>query len=62
MLDGMVIWGDVAYQKDLFFSPDYWWKHFKPVVKLVHEYGRYSLQLGEYDLPDIKYVLDSSRP
>jgi uroporphyrinogen decarboxylase len=33
LLDGMVIWGDVAYRKDLFFSPDYWREHFKPIVK-----------------------------
>ena len=26
LLDGMVIWGDVAYKKDLFFSPKYWRK------------------------------------
>jgi uroporphyrinogen-III decarboxylase len=25
----------VAYRKDLFFSPDYWRKHFKPVVKAI---------------------------
>ncbi len=30
MLDGMVIWGDVAYRKDMLFSPEYWWAHFKP--------------------------------
>jgi len=35
LLDGMVIWGDVAYRKSLFFSPDYWRKHFKPVVKAL---------------------------
>jgi len=34
-LDGMVIWGDVAYRKDLFFSPDYWRKYFKPVVRAI---------------------------
>jgi uroporphyrinogen decarboxylase len=43
MLDGMVIWGDVAYRRDLLFSPDYWRKHFKPGVKalvdLCHSYG-----------------------
>jgi uroporphyrinogen decarboxylase len=42
MLDGMVIWGDVAYRRDLLFSPDYWRKHFKPGVKalvdLCHSY------------------------
>jgi len=43
LLDGMVIWGDVAYTKDMFFSPDYWRKHFKPWVKAIvdvcHGYG-----------------------
>ncbi len=43
LLDGMVIWGDVAYKKDLFFSPDYWRTWFKPGVKaivdLCHEKG-----------------------
>ena len=42
-LDGMVIWGDVAFRKDLFFPPDYWRKTFKPGVKamveLCHSYG-----------------------
>lgn len=33
LLDGMVIWGDVAYVNGLFFSPEYWRKHFFPVVK-----------------------------
>ncbi|MFH0797041.1 MAG: uroporphyrinogen decarboxylase family protein [Candidatus Omnitrophota bacterium] len=35
MLDGLVVWGDVAYRKDLFFSPDFWRKTFKPVVKNI---------------------------
>jgi uroporphyrinogen decarboxylase len=35
MLDGMVIWGDVAYRKDLFFSAEYWRRYFKPVVKAI---------------------------
>lgn len=43
LLDGMVIWGDVAYTKAMFFSPDYWREHFKPTVKamveLCHEHG-----------------------
>jgi hypothetical protein len=33
MLDGMVVWGDVAYKKCLLFSPAYWRKWFKPVVR-----------------------------
>ena len=43
LLDGMVIWGDVAYRRDLLFSPEYWRKHFKPgvraLVELCHRYG-----------------------
>lgn len=34
-LDGMVIWGDVAYKKGMLFSPDYWRRVFKPGVKAI---------------------------
>jgi len=37
LIDGMVIWGDVAYRKDMFFSPQYWRKYFKPVVTAMVE-------------------------
>jgi len=43
LLDGMVIWGDVAYKKDLFFSPDWWRAHYKPylieMVNICHDAG-----------------------
>jgi hypothetical protein len=39
LLDGFVIWGDVAYKNNMFFSPDYWRKHFKPWVKAITEYA-----------------------
>ncbi len=39
LLDGFMIWGDVAYKKGLFFSPDYWRTHFKPWVKAIAEYA-----------------------
>jgi uroporphyrinogen decarboxylase len=43
LLDGMVIWGDVAYTKDMLFSPEYWRRHFKPgvrsMIELCHRYG-----------------------
>jgi uroporphyrinogen-III decarboxylase len=39
----MVIWGDVAYTKDVFFPPAYWRRVFKPglkpLVDLCHSYG-----------------------
>lgn len=42
-LDGMVIWGDVAYTRDLFFSPEYWRRYFKPIVQAIvdecHSHG-----------------------
>jgi len=36
-LDGMVIWGDVAYRKGMLFSPHYWRAHFKPGVRALIE-------------------------
>jgi len=43
LLAGMVIWGDVAYRRDLLFSPDFWRKHFKPwakaIVDVCHDKG-----------------------
>ena len=42
-LDGMVIWGDVAYVNGMLFSPAYWRKHFRPIVAeqiiVCHEAG-----------------------
>ncbi len=35
LLAGMVIWGDVAYSRDLFFRPEFWRKHFKPGVQAL---------------------------
>jgi len=37
LLDGFVIWGDVAYKKSMFFSPAYWRQHYKPWVKAITE-------------------------
>jgi len=35
LLDGFVIWGDVAYKKGMFFSPRYWREYFKPWVAQI---------------------------
>ncbi|MCK5861572.1 MAG: hypothetical protein KAH38_03740, partial [Candidatus Hydrogenedentes bacterium] len=37
LLDGMVIWGDVAYSANMFFSPDYWRAYFQPAVRRMIE-------------------------
>jgi uroporphyrinogen decarboxylase len=43
LLDGFVIWGDVAYKKSTFMSPDYWRQYFKPwvaqIVRAAHDAG-----------------------
>jgi hypothetical protein len=43
LLDGFVIWGDVAYKKGTFMRPDYWRTHYKPwvraMVELAHARG-----------------------
>ena len=38
LLDGMVIWGDVAFSRNMFFDPEYWRMYFKPWVKAMTEY------------------------
>ena len=38
LLDGMVIWGDVAFSQNMFFDPEYWRSYFKPWVKAMTEY------------------------
>jgi hypothetical protein len=37
LLDGMVIWGDVAFSQTMLFDPDYWRTYFKPWVKAMIE-------------------------
>jgi hypothetical protein len=39
LLDGFVIWGDVAYKAGTFISPDYWREYFKPWVARMTEYA-----------------------
>ena len=57
LLDGMVIWGDVAYRKSLFFSPNYWRRYFKPGVKAIvevcHERGLPVIYHGCGNVSDI---------
>jgi len=37
LLDGFVIWGDVAYTYSMLFDPEYWRQYFKPWVKAMIE-------------------------
>jgi uroporphyrinogen decarboxylase len=56
LLDGLVIWGDVAYRKNLFFSPDYWRKYYKPVVKAIVD------ECHAHGLPVIYHGCGNVRP
>lgn len=47
MLDGMVIWGDVAYRKDMLFSPETWRRIFKPGIKALVD------EIHSHDIPVI---------
>jgi hypothetical protein len=38
LLDGMVVWGDVAHRQAMMFSPAYWRRWFKPGVKAIVDY------------------------
>jgi len=54
-LDGLVIWGDVAYKNGLFFSPTYWREYFKPWVKAMVEVAH------AHDLPVIYHGCGNTR-
>jgi uroporphyrinogen decarboxylase len=59
LLDGFVIWGDVAYRNNMFFSPDYWRQYFKPWVKAITEYAHSKgLMVIYHGCGDISKILE----
>ncbi len=59
LLDGFVIWGDVAYKNNLFFSPDFWRQNFKPWVKAITEYAHSKgLMVIYHSCGDIRKILE----
>ena len=59
LLDGMVIWGDVAYKKGLLFSPDFWRRHFKPGVKaLVDECHAHGLPVIYHGCGNVSRIFE----
>jgi hypothetical protein len=57
MLDGMVIWGDIAYKKDMFFSPDYWRTYYKPGLEaMVEECHKNNLPVIYHGCGNVKRV------
>ena len=58
-LDGFVIWGDVAYKNNMFFSPDYWRQYFKPWVKAIAEHAHSKgLMVIYHGCGDVGKILD----
>ena len=59
LLDGFVIWGDVAYKNNMFFSPDYWRQYFKPWVKAIADYAHSKgLMVIYHGCGDINKILE----
>ena len=46
--------GGLIFQSDHSVPSNVSGQNYEYVVNLVREYGKYPLQLGEYDLPDVK--------
>ncbi|MBN1912759.1 MAG: hypothetical protein JW818_23760 [Pirellulales bacterium] len=58
-LDGMVIWGDVAYKKTMFFSPDYWRTYFRPWVKaMIDECHTHDLPVIYHGCGNVSFILE----
>jgi uroporphyrinogen decarboxylase len=59
LLDGFVIWGDMAYKKSTFMSPAYWREHFKPwIAKLVELAHAHHLPVIYHGCGNVASVLE----
>ena len=59
LLDGMVIWGDVAYKGSLFFSPNYWRECFRPWVEaMVEECHSHGLPVIYHGCGNVSLILE----
>jgi uroporphyrinogen decarboxylase len=59
MLDGFVIWGDVAYKESLLFDPEYWREYFKPWVKaMIDECHRNNLPVIYHGCGNVNAIFE----
>jgi hypothetical protein len=59
LLDGMVIWGDVAYKQTMLFDPEYWREYFKPWVKaMIDECHKNRLPVIYHGCGNVELIFD----
>ena len=59
LLDGMVIWGDVAYSQTMLFDPEYWRVYFKPWVKaMIEECHKNSLAVIYHGCGNVELIFE----
>lgn len=59
LLDGMVIWGDVAYSQTMLFDPEYWRLYFKPWVKaMIEECHKNSLPVIYHGCGNVELIFE----
>ena len=59
LIDGMVIWGDVAYTQNMLFDPEYWRQYFKPWVKsMIDECHKHNLPVIYHGCGNVKLILE----
>jgi uroporphyrinogen decarboxylase len=59
LIDGMVIWGDVAYTQTMLFDPEYWRQYFKPwVAAMIEECHRHGLPVIYHGCGNVELILE----
>lgn len=59
LLDGFVIWGDVAYTYSMLFDPEYWRRYFKPwVKKMIDECHRNNLPVIYHGCGNVNLIFE----
>lgn len=59
LLDGFVIWGDVAFKQTMLFDPEYWRKYFKPWVKaMIDECHKHKLPVIYHGCGNVSLIFE----
>jgi len=59
LLDGFVIWGDVAFKYSMLFDPEYWRQYFKPWVKaMIDECHRHNLPVIYHGCGNVSLIFE----